>query len=1162
MENPGPEIKYPPGERINEISSAGIGTEEVMTMASEEKAGKPACLYEFVQGACDWGLADPPPRVLVLKLDEQGEVQRQVFDGSPCDTRGVEALEIYNTGPGLSPEDTVIFYSGAREEDRYDGFGRRQGSHGRGTTISLTYLASLGVPVEIESNYQGHPWIGQTRLMPTTTGRTRVLTVDGEWEEGERNYTIFRILKPPPGIVGSLNRLPQRYLEANPRYKRARLVPVLPKAGTPYTQAVDKGMVELLDAGTVEFEGILPVVFCDKKAVATNSWDYFVLPWAIEGFADATDPSLRVRRGIASDELEGRGSAGCIVTRVLANCEDPEVFERLFRAIDQARKRTSYIQPREATGSILPERTGVKPAVSSAVQKAWVDCYGNAAVTMDPSLERVGGEELVPIRVAGDGLYNFLRACGIRDGADVLKITKKEKVGGLGEVYVDSIPPFAEAFLSLGEVKGAKISVSVSGGEPKIVITFPTDITINGFKSRRPGMEAKVLDILMAATKTPGIGVTSLISQSRGKRTVFDYEQYGFHDRPGIIDHTLKTTEYDASGGSADFEGTQLTLGGQTLAQASRRYETLAARLQKAWETKQAALVRKDKLEKKSRQVQDLEGQRREVLKQLQALAEQKRQQDEELRRLRETREEEQRMIEIFRKNPAAYLAETIWKGLPADKWSRSIRDGYKRLADNLRQFDWKEAFTPRPPHVSRRQLLKGAATVAGVYVGGGLVQTLIGPRLQGVSMPVTAAIPGIELLSGLGLVIYPPDFKVESLYPDIPCDGYFRTGVLDTPTLLLIGSIGWKKSEDNSVAEEIPQIASNQMPKDFMTRVNLVGPALGSPRVPIRAGEKVLAYSGARTQFVRDQRTGEYQARCFGPITFYTAKENEAWRKNPPTETDTAKFLGDLSGLTQDWKDFITQVRDNPDLSSTDKAALALGAWGKKFVYDGSFLLELQYLGTRISDILSHVVNTARGICNVSSAGALSVLREVGVPCRINMGYVNNGSELRNVMSHEWLSIWNGEKWVDVETLGDNIAPGTEENFALAFALAEAVNKLKGDQSEALFGATSSIGTISADERERITNKEAFPDREELDLRKIPDALRTTFEALTGTVLSEEGFKMSAGKLAVAVGASVLGGFALGLAVDRKIHPSGAEQEVKSEVKQTPKEPKKVGSN
>ncbi|PJC68663.1 hypothetical protein CO015_03210, partial [candidate division WWE3 bacterium CG_4_8_14_3_um_filter_42_11] len=311
-----------------------------------------------------------------------------------------------------------------------------------------------------------------------------------------------------------------------------------------------------------------------------------------------------------------------------------------------------------------------------------------------------------------------------------------------------------------------------------------------------------------------------------------------------------------------------------------------------------------------------------------------------------------------------------------------------------------------------------------------------------------------------------------------------------------------------------------------------------------------------------RDQRTGEYKAHCFGPFTFYTAQEKETWRTVPPTEADQTKFLGDLSGLNQDWRDFLIQVRDNQKLSLNDKAALTLGVWERKFVYDANFLLEAQYLGTKISDIFSRVVNSSRGICNVSAAGAFAVLREAGVPCRINSGYVNLGSELRKAMSHAWLSIWNGERWLDVETLGNNIALGTEEDLSAAYALADVVNRLRGEQPEDVPGSAQSLETVSAEERQNAINEEAYPNRTQLDLRKVPEGIKAAFEALTGTVLSEEGFRMSAGKLAIAVGASVVGGFALGLAVDRKIHPSGAEQEVKSEVKQTPKEPKKVGSN
>jgi len=92
-------------------------------------------------------------------------------------------------------------------------------------------------------------------------------------------------------------------------------------------------------------------------------------------------------------------------------------------------------------------------------------------------------------------------------------------------VAIETIPTFAEAYLSLGEEKGVRVAVAGSEKEPVIEIYLPDVISVNGFKSRRQNVEAKVLNLLMAASRTSGIGVTSLVSQGREKERFFNMKR-------------------------------------------------------------------------------------------------------------------------------------------------------------------------------------------------------------------------------------------------------------------------------------------------------------------------------------------------------------------------------------------------------------------------------------------------------------------------------------------------------------------------------------------------------------------------------------------------------------------------------------------------------------
>ena len=260
-------------------------------MAQQIESGKGVEIYEFQQGMQDYHQGgELPARTYLLYPDGR----RIPHDGKTPIDRDRVTVEFFNVGPGLEPADTVAIRHGGGEETL--------GTHGRGTSVSLTYLASQGMTVEIESNaddldhgVKGRAWTGATRLDRTKADRLKLLHVDGKWLPRNSNETRFRVLNPTKTFLDNLERVGHFFLLSNPSYPGATLVQPSPDAKPPcLTHEValrtPPGRIECLEGLIAHGEDEQPTVFVDGLRLNASYGTRTLFPWAFWGLREMPYP--------------------------------------------------------------------------------------------------------------------------------------------------------------------------------------------------------------------------------------------------------------------------------------------------------------------------------------------------------------------------------------------------------------------------------------------------------------------------------------------------------------------------------------------------------------------------------------------------------------------------------------------------------------------------------------------------------------------------------------------------------------------------------------------------------------------------------------------------------------------------------------------------------
>jgi transglutaminase-like putative cysteine protease len=200
------------------------------------------------------------------------------------------------------------------------------------------------------------------------------------------------------------------------------------------------------------------------------------------------------------------------------------------------------------------------------------------------------------------------------------------------------------------------------------------------------------------------------------------------------------------------------------------------------------------------------------------------------------------------------------------------------------------------------------------------------------------------------------------------------------------------------------------------LTRVEL-------PRAPgalLRRGELKLLVNGLDPKF---QKSGTRQS--FKTLT--NGQVEVTLREVAPSQKRTPLPLKDPGGGNY-LKSTLAVEAEHPEIRAAAKkvvggekdpflAAKAIALWVSSHVVD-------DYGAS--SDRASDVLRRKRGDCTEHSLLAVSMMRAAGIPSRRvdGVAYVDNGTGVHALYWHEWVEIWTGAEWIQLDpTFGQPVA-------------------------------------------------------------------------------------------------------------------------------------------
>lgn len=232
--------------------------------------------------------------------------------------------------------------------------------------------------------------------------------------------------------------------------------------------------------------------------------------------------------------------------------------------------------------------------------------------------------------------------------------------------------------------------------------------------------------------------------------------------------------------------------------------------------------------------------------------------------------------------------------------------------------------------------------------------------------------------------------------------------------------------------------------PKMFSSRIT-IRQLNGFVHLYVRPGEKIIGVEkseDANIEFFRDVRTGLYSIRgCASEVTYYTQVDKaHVYDINPPCSDEKEDVIG-RHLLLPHWRDFIEMVASNPALTVSAKIELLQQKWNETFQYSDDPALGDQEKGDSREEIAARLLNTAKGICNLSATGFALLLRAIGIPSRVCTGHwVQNE---KHGGSHMWVEYWNNARWVALESqIGVKSLPSVKDKMQWARIIEELVKE------------------------------------------------------------------------------------------------------------------------
>ncbi len=984
----------------------------VLIMKREVEEGRPTPFYELMQGMVDYGRDHKnPPRVFVAY--ENG-VEIEWDGGELREIEKITALKFENHGPGLAPADAVT-----DEHEEHDGRAGKLGTHGRGTPITLTYLAMMGMPVTIESNRQGRAWRATTQLAPQEGKESLVMQIAGDWLDKPSDSTCFTIHNPKEFLLKLLPGMGNYFLYANPKFDDAVVVPAAADRPVPVLdENIGPGRVTCL-AGIVDWDvksRKADSIFVDGLNLTTHMSALF--PWHVTGFKDeARHSALFVRRNDDSSGIDG--AAVGVVNLAIRRTTSRDLLEKLIVAATTIKDKWQLpleLREPQHMGKPSEDFSKLSDTTRALLKSIWAERFGNASIAREEIKE--GGAKKADVVVVLGSLYDMLVQAGISQSHQAnLKNDMTERP--ITVAYADGIDRLQRLFTEAG-IAGGNVVINEVGGVKVAQISFPYGFfDLSDLDDRqKPGLQWLRAAAVIAKKARLSASIYSQDDVRQAKIEINVKEKSGKFFTPiaitteNLLDKTDATTE------------TVITLSGEVLQNCEPSIAELA---------KIAAEAKNDRKTQEQKRLAAIPFIADDAaIKRQQAL-------DAETKRLKAEAEK----IEAERKKQAlrAGLLATakivkeygvlvaggttlILGAVAAGMMVLDELDMADKVSESAAAYlDERFPVTmpvlaPRTPHTS---------------IEGELLLSTSGNSTSGVGVSVTQVYRIVDTL--------PQNFKKQPLpatavsgKPAIDAgiddfvSGYWSLATYSELTLGKDNHLSWQPVNEPKLYTDFTVGA----PKDFahLTRV-----ALDSPDEPMRVltrdGETITAIDtsdNAQISVWRDAVAGDfYLTGISSEVTVYT-KKGEAKFNSPIMQSDLQNSVV-VEKLNARWQALITAVNADKTLTNADKMAIMLYEFNQHANYSTDPKLDAASFGRTLEDAAAQMLNTYGGKCNGFATAVAIPARAVGVPVRYKGGQLVHSDN--SLGTHAYIEFWDEVKseWVKLEP---QVYPNKEQIDAL----------------------------------------------------------------------------------------------------------------------------------
>lgn len=919
---PEPEFKY--SGRFSRDSSTGHTTSEVVAMAQGYEDWNPIVWYEFLQGMVDHGRRNhPPPRVTI----EYKDGRRAIFNGKnidfssdPGNENAVAAIEFSNSGPGLTPESLCIYHHEASH--------KTLGRHGRGTTIALTFLASIGLPVKVSSNVKGQAWTASTSLKETETGQTKVLHADGQWQQEHSNQTTFRVENPGFKMLTMLGDIGQHFLYANSKFPDAVVVPADPDAvdNPPAKIKIDCGHVMCLDGVVNNTEPGLRYVFVDGLRI--NTYNHHILPWSIMDLAEAEDYRYKIGRSADSSGITGYGLE-TVIHYAVSRLENRELLEKI---IDVAIKNpgTSYSELSAGNYGQNPTQNPTLNKVTAELVKGiWEQKYNNVLIAENETEEKMAHKEEqdAAIQVVPAALYRFLKMAGVKTAKEITSIQNTAQICDTNRLDLpsahdsDSLEKLMKHIAGAGG-EAAEKAIMI-GGKKYLQISFPTALLtredFNGQTESTVGLTLRKAAIIATVAGVEYRIVSTTPNNLNEIEIKAEADPYSI----GRFSTPITINSYERNHFPEYLEYPN----GQT-------YLLMAIDDQNAEEGGQSSGDKPTRFEK---------------------------------------------LLAILRAASAKVQAQIheLKTKIGSRRKKSSAKNGQAKVASE----------TSRP----KRYSPIGAEPDSAYYTSS------------------CTALDDSEFANVL--IGQNGDFKRKIDQEEEKPPGYYLKNIGTKFSYLPAAQTAhWMDEgcwEQASIpVKRVKKYSAKHVVRDFD----------GTKYLEVLSHHKIIGVEvvpeDADIVFYRDQRSGCYKVKGKAEkLVYYTRHDTKAdYLKEKPIDEE-AEDVVDLKLLDNEWRNLILAIRSNQELTAEDKVQLVTAEWQRRFHYNDDQALDNQITGDSPAMIAANILNTSRGICNISATGFALVLRTIGIPSRVCSGTYNG-------VGHLWVAYWSGTQWTTIESL------------------------------------------------------------------------------------------------------------------------------------------------